>query len=518
MQAAVEQVIAKANKGHALVSAVCYSLRYDKHHHSPALSQRCGHILQLWKSCVLPHYLLYLRYFRTDDQIQRLQVSLNQSLSSTLRVDGHYLALLADTGVPPLLITQRLQLAQLRYRVSQSPHGSLPLFWWTAWKQMAPSLPDDMLPRRMERAVCHIDRDRIDPSAPMPRSVQNAKPTSREKSYKNSLKLQCSKLWRTQLENYIARGPGRVQAFASLFLSDKRQNLYKPAWYLTNPDCTGQLDLLRFRVQAWIDHIPTHRHFGHKERRREYDERYCPYCSSTTMSLQPAGPSTLLGDEEHVLLHCPHSQGILDDWTPKFDRMTRLLDLPVFHSMTQRDKIRVALGEPPPKLLKRQIRVWKTEALPLCGEFIRSLRRHMITIQLLPGDLTSDDEDASSSEEEDPEPLEPPDGYTFAPVPPTQQELEPLNPAGQALVGSHILYKWPRIGWQQGELVKWNDNPKCKNGKKQVNFHAHYSYDNTKPRHVLSLDHYNTEAWADSPNHTWILLVPCPRAPGATDT
>ena len=39
-----------------------------------------------------------------------------------------------------------------------------------------------MLPRRMERAVCHIDRDRIDPSAPMPRSVQNAKPTSREKS------------------------------------------------------------------------------------------------------------------------------------------------------------------------------------------------------------------------------------------------------------------------------------------------------------------------------------------------
>ena len=102
----------------------------------------------------------------------------------------------------------------------------------------------------------------------MARSVQNAKPTSREKSYKNFLKLQCSKLWRTQLENYIARGPGRVHAFASLFLSDKRQNLYKPAWYLTNPDCTGQLDLLRFRVQAWTDHIPTHRHFGHKERRR----------------------------------------------------------------------------------------------------------------------------------------------------------------------------------------------------------------------------------------------------------
>jgi hypothetical protein len=45
-------------------------------------------------------------------------------------------------------------------------------------------------------------------------------------------------------------------------------------------------------------------------------------------------------------------------------------------------------------------------------------------------------------------------------------DSDTLNPAGQALVGSHILYKWPRIGWQQGELVKWNDNPKCKNGKK----------------------------------------------------
>ena len=62
------------------------------------------------------------------------------------------------------------------------------------------------------------------------------------------------------------------------------------------------------------------------------------------------------------------------------------------HSMSQRDKFRVALGEPLPELLQKQIRAWKAEALPLCGEFIRSLRRHMITIQRLPGDLASDDE------------------------------------------------------------------------------------------------------------------------------
>ena len=235
MKAAVDHVTEKANKSHALVSAVCYSLRYDKHHYTPAQTQQCGHVLQLWKSCVLPHYLLYLRYFRTDEQIQKLQTSLNASLSATLRVGGHYLALLADTGVPPLLITQRLQLAQMRYRVSNSPAGSLPLFWWTVWRKMAPNLPDDMLPRRMERAVSHIDRDRIDISAPMPPSVRNATPAGREKSYKNFLKLQCSALWRLQLENYIPGDPGRVRTFARLFLSAKRRNLYKPAWFLTHP-------------------------------------------------------------------------------------------------------------------------------------------------------------------------------------------------------------------------------------------------------------------------------------------
>ena len=131
----------RARGRHALVSAVCYSLRYDKHQSNPTQSQQCGHILQLWKSCVLPHYLLYLRYLCSEDQIQQLQVSLNQSLSSNLRVGGHAQALLADTGVPPttkylfhhknillLHITQRLQLAQMRYRVSHSPTGSLPLF------------------------------------------------------------------------------------------------------------------------------------------------------------------------------------------------------------------------------------------------------------------------------------------------------------------------------------------------------------------------------------------------------
>ena len=393
----------------------------------------------------------------------------------------------------------------MRYRVSNSPAGSLPLFWWTVWRKMAPNLPDDMLPRRMERAVNHIDRDRIDFSAPMPPSVRNATPAGREKSYKNFLKLQCSALWRLQLENYIPGDPGRVRTFARLFLSAKRRNLYKPAWFLTHPTCAGQLDLLRLRVQAWSDHIPTHRHFGHQGGRREYQERHCPFCPSTP--LLTGGSTAPLGDEEHVLFDCPETKQVLSDWTPRFDGMTRLLDLPVFHSMTRQEKVSVAFGEPPTKLLKKQLRAWKEEALPLCGEFTRSLRSHLISIQRAPADLTSSDESVSSSED-DPEPLEPPTGFRFAPAAPAQAELEPLNPAGRTLVGSHILYKWPREGWQYGTLVKWNDNPQCKNGKKTVNFMAHYPCDDSTPRHVLSLASYNTEAWEDSPNHTWIMLEP----------
>ena len=516
MKAAVEHIIEKANEGHALVSAVCYSLRYDKHHSNPTQSQQCGHILQLWKSCVLPHYLLYLRYLCTDDQLHQLQVSLNQSLSSTLRVGGHTNALLADTGVPPLQITQRLQLAQMRYRVSHSPTGSLPLFWWRVWNESGINLTENLLHGRMLRAVGHIDRDRIDPHAPMPPSVRNAKPESREKSYKHFLKLQCSTLWRQQLEAPIPWGaPGRMRTFAHLFLSDKRKNLYKPTWFMTQQGGAGQLDLLRLRAQAWTDHIPTHKHYGHTERRREYHERYCPHCPSTPLF---DGSSTApLGDEEHILFDCPDTRDVMREWSPKFDRMTRLLDLPVFHSMPRRTQISVAMGEPPPKLLHKQIAEWKKRALPISVEFVRSLRNQLIAVQRTPGDMTSDDEGASSSEDEMIL-LEPPSGFSFARSAPTRNQLEPLNTEGKALVGSQIMYKWPREGWCQGELVQWNDNPRCKNKNKTVNFLAHYPCDNSNPRHALTLGWYNTEALADAHCHSWMLLEPLPQAAGGAAT
>ena len=67
-----------------------------------------------------------------------------------------------------------------------------------------------------------------------------------------------------------------------------------------------------------------------------------------------------------------------------------------------------------------------------------------------------------TSSEDEGNPLEPPTGFSFAQSAPTRDQLEPLNMEGKSLVGFQIMYKWPREGWCQGEIVQWNDNPKCK--------------------------------------------------------
>jgi len=104
MKTAVVSILEKAKNGHSLALAVSYSLRYDKHHSNPT-SGFCSspvEMLNLWKSCVLPQFLLYLRYIADASQVQTLQGSLNRSLSTTLHVYGHPIAILADTGIPPL--------------------------------------------------------------------------------------------------------------------------------------------------------------------------------------------------------------------------------------------------------------------------------------------------------------------------------------------------------------------------------------------------------------------------------
>jgi hypothetical protein len=102
---AKEAVLEKANKALIPVLAVVRSLKYQKQHNNPTLASSPITPLQLWKSSVLPHYLLYLRYFHNPSHIDALQRDLNRSLNRTMQVYGTHEGLLAETGTPPLRYT-----------------------------------------------------------------------------------------------------------------------------------------------------------------------------------------------------------------------------------------------------------------------------------------------------------------------------------------------------------------------------------------------------------------------------
>jgi len=72
MKAAVSSIQKKSNKAHSLLLAVFYSLRYDKHHSNPTICSSPVEVLDLWKSCVIPHFLLYLRYISDETQLKTI--------------------------------------------------------------------------------------------------------------------------------------------------------------------------------------------------------------------------------------------------------------------------------------------------------------------------------------------------------------------------------------------------------------------------------------------------------------
>jgi len=204
----VASIQEKANKGHSLALAVSYSLRYDKHHSNPTLCQSPAEMVNLWKSCVLAHFLIYLRYISDTSQLQALQASLNRSLSTTLHVYGHPTALLSDAGIPPLYITQNLQLVHLRIRLHSSPPATIQHFLWQLWQPLPQLVPFNTIETCMQTAVCHVDMADCDPASPMPQNVNMAKILNKEKSYKKYLESQCSDQWRKHLEMTISDPPG----------------------------------------------------------------------------------------------------------------------------------------------------------------------------------------------------------------------------------------------------------------------------------------------------------------------
>jgi len=151
-----------------------------------------------------------------------------------------------------------------------------------------------------------------------------------------------------------------VRAYIQWHLHNKhKRSVYKPAPYLTHPSCPYQLELLWIRTQHTIHIIPFHLHYACRAPRADYQDRVCLHCLEKG--------TTVLGDEIHIICHCQATKGVLQQFTAKFQGLTRLLDLPPFASFTQDEMTRMVLGNPSPQVLQKGPKGWITEATPICN-------------------------------------------------------------------------------------------------------------------------------------------------------
>ena len=233
MAAAVREIKSKASKAHALVSEVSYSLRYNKRRWNAtaadsAIGTTAARLLTLWKSTVMPHYLLYLRYLPTRELVDNLQVAMTKSLESTLHVYGEKTAILIETGIAPLFITQHIQLAQFRYRLRTSTNNTIPHLLRSHGLSILDQLPPPSIDRRMHDSTKFLDPDRLPLDCVAPRCVEFAQPPNREKCYRRFLEACATSWWvellqRTRDSSRAVGISSRQIAYLGLHLGDLRK-------------------------------------------------------------------------------------------------------------------------------------------------------------------------------------------------------------------------------------------------------------------------------------------------------
>jgi len=80
---------------------------------------------------------------------------------------------------------------------------------------------------------------------------------------------------------------------------------------------------------------------------------------------------------------------------------------------------------------------------------------HITSLQQAVVHLSSDDNDAESSDNNDDfSPILFPRGFQPACIPPASSMLMPLDPAGQQIIGQHVIFKWPTYRWCLGKIVE----------------------------------------------------------------
>ena len=98
-------------------------------------------------------------------------------------------------GVPPLRLTQQVQLAQLHFRLTQVYKDFIPGTLYEITMSRFQDLPPQAMERLMQQAQNHLHPQ----SARHPLQVKQALTGNKEKLYKNWLRVQASDLWRREL-------------------------------------------------------------------------------------------------------------------------------------------------------------------------------------------------------------------------------------------------------------------------------------------------------------------------------
>ena len=99
----------------------------------------------------------------------------------------------------------------------------------------------------------------------------------------------------------------------------------------------------------------------------DYADRYCAFCL----------PATRKGDELQMIIECPSSNQVWNQYLEDFKLQVRLIDLPPFAKIPMPDQLAIALGNPPPSLLKKDYAVWLERVIPVSSRFASALRRHL---------------------------------------------------------------------------------------------------------------------------------------------
>ena len=105
-------------------------------------------------------------------------------------------------------------------------------------------------------------------------------------------------------------------------------------------------------------------------------------------------------------------------------------------------------------------------------------------------DDSDDDDDDDNDDGAQPAECIPPSGFSIVKDIPPAETLTLGSPLHKALVGQHLLYRWPLVGWCYGVIHVANTDRRRKVHGNLVNVVAHYEIDGSHGNHFLEMSMY----------------------------